>query len=225
MTSGNRRFQTTAGVLTVDCDAIRLCSTPGQFIAAQRAHWRAGDPSERMKSAARIVWLLFALVFGLGYFVYEAHRVLNLGFSALGIVATVFLMTGIYALWANHLRERTVPLSSVERISFDEANRAITIRYETSRLDTILLGHTGRQRMQFPTDADLREVRETLRLEGITVEDETEQSDTVYRFVVEDGVYFCESCARQVSPADSTCPSCDYALRVDASERSSHKST
>jgi hypothetical protein len=38
--------------------------------------------------------------------------------------------------------------------------------------------------------------------------------ETTYRFVTEDGVYFCESCDTQVSPADATCPAGGYALGV-----------
>jgi hypothetical protein len=45
-----------------------------------------------------------------------------------------------------------------------------------------------------------------------------EDHETTYRFVTEDGVYFCESCDTQVSPADATCPACGYALRVRATD-------
>lgn len=216
MSSTPWEFRTTEGVVMVDSETIRVRSTPREFIAGQRARWRAGEGSARLKSAVRVVWMLGVVVVGLGYFFFTLYHVLDVGLTGVGIVAALSVVGGVGQLWSHYLRETTIPLSAVEHISLDETNRKLTIRYETSRVRKILLApNAGRQRFTLPTDDHLREARETFQMRGISVEDVVERGDTAYRFVVEDGVYFCESCRRQVSPADSTCPSCEYALRVE----------
>lgn len=216
MSDTSWQFRTAKGVVTVENECIRIRRTLRQFLAGQRLHWRAGDRSERTKIAFRVVWLVAGLAVGLGYVVYHAHQLLDIGVAGAGIMTALSLVVGAYGLWSSHLRQTTIPLTSVERVSLDETNRKLTITHETSRFRKLLLDWTaGTQRFTFPTDDELREAREIFRLRGIHVDEVDEGRDTVYRFVTEDGVYFCASCERQVSPADSTCPSCGYALRVE----------
>jgi len=209
MTGESREFQTTDGVVRIDHDTVQVRSTVRQFLAGKR------------RGAVRSLGVVFglALLASLGYNVY---RLLDVSLAGVSLVTVFSLLGTLYGLWYGHLRQETIPLSALERVSVDESNRELTLRYDAgeahSRVFVWLHDWTpGRKTLTIPTDEELREVRETFRLRGIAVEDATEQSvKTIRRFVVRDGVYFCESCDGQVSPTDSECPSCGYGLRVDA---------
>lgn len=216
MTRESWQFRTTKGVVKVDHDAVHIQSTLRQFLAAQRLRLHAGGRREVLRS----VWVLVGAVFIIGYLGYETSRALDVGVAGLGLFSVVSVVVTVLGVWESYLRTKTIPLSALERVTIDESNRELTIRYDDETVHTLPSWlydwNPGTKTLTLPGDEAVRDAHETLRLRGISVEKAEKSANTVRRFIVRNGVYFCESCDGQVSPTDSTCPSCGYALRVEA---------
>jgi len=138
--------------------------------------------------------------------------IVGTGANLLG-AASAFLQ-----FWNMYLRIKTIPLSSVERVSVNESDGELTIEYEQGSraaraFDRFDGWNTGTETLELAGHGAVGEIRRALRRRGVSVEEVTEVVETDYRFIVEDGAYFCESCGQQVSPADDNCPSCGYTLR------------
>jgi len=209
--------QTTDGVVSVDHDAVHVRTSVRQRLAGQRARWRAGDRWGLLWS----LWVVFTTVLLVGYLGYMAYRVFDVGVAGIGVIGALSLVTSLWGSWTHYLRTETVPLSALDRVAIDEFSRTLFITYDadaTHTLPTWLYEfNAGTKSLTLPSEEALCDARETFRLQGIDVESSDDsETETVHRFRVEDGVYFCRSCDRQVSPADGTCPSCGYALRVEA---------
>lgn len=223
MSDSSWGFRTTQGAVTVGGDAIRIRSTPRAFLAGQRARWRNGTAWERAKILFFAVSGLWSLVQVATIFdsTLDVGPVGVAGLSALGVLLTV---VGLF-FWLGH--EITIPRSAVETVALEEDDRTLTIVYEsTGRLDALarrlglrsipLSDGRSKQTHTLPADSDVQDAREILRLRGIALDspDSETGTETSYRVDVERGVCFYEDCGSQVSPTDSDCPSCGYALNV-----------
>lgn len=228
MTQGAWQFQTTKGVVTVDPDAIRIESTPGQILAGQRTRWQEGGSVERGKTVLWVAVLCFALV----DFWHSVWRLLTDGIASSGLFwALPIGMTLILGFNAG-FRDTTIQRESIERISLERTNRRLIVKYVPvgpvwRLLQAMSLTFGPRTRTyELPTDEEVQDAREAFRLRGLPVEDGPTPTGTVPTgFVVEDGVYYCESCRRQVSPTDRTCPACEFRLRTEPGTSSQDYST
>jgi hypothetical protein len=209
-------FATVDGVLVVGNGSIHLRPGLRQFLPGETAGGHADHRPERGLSKRYGIPLLLlgvgVAMGGLG--IVQALEGGIVGTGALNLFGAATTFVGV---WDSYLRETTVPLSSVERVSVNESDGELTIEYEQDSLGARAFGrlhswNAGTETLVLAADGAVGEVRRTLRRRGVSVEDVTEVVDTDYRFTVEDGAYFCESCGRQVSPADDNCPSCGYAL-------------
>lgn len=221
MPADSWEIQTGAGVVRVDHDAIRIRSTVRQRLAGQRARWRAGD----RRGLLRLLWVLFGTVLLFGYLGYTAYRVLDVGVAGVGVVGALSLVTTLWAVWYGYLRTETIPLSALEGVSIDESEHVLYITYDADATHTLPAWlcdfNAGRKSLTLPSAEAVRDARETFHLRGISVESSDDSAtETVRRFRVDDGIYFCASCDGQVSPTDSTCPSCGYELRVGVDDES-----
>ena len=201
------------GVMRIDEDALYFQSTFAQSSAG--GHDWEDHGSTKPKLIARpkvgLVFIFANLLVGTHLFLHD--------FLSWGLLLLIFGVTGLAGFVYIFLLEARIPLSSIEGVSIDESGHEVTISYQPVVIHIFIseIGgwNTGTATFTFPTAADVRDVRELLRSRGVSLDNGDEQTatETVYRVVVENGVYFCESCERQVSPTDSTCPSCGYALR------------
>jgi len=219
MSAESWEIQATAAVVRVDHDTIQIRSTVRQRLAGQRARWRAGD----RRGLLRLLWVLFGSVLFVGYLSYTAYRVLDVGVAGPGVVGALSLVSTLWALWYGYLRTETIPLSALERVSIDESRRELSITYDADATHAFPAWlydlNAGTKSLTLPSEEAVCDARETCQLRGISVESSDDSAtETVHRFDVENGVYYCESCGGQVSPADSTCPSCGYGLRVEVSD-------
>lgn len=228
MGDGSWQFRTTRGTVTVGSDAITIRATPRAFLAGQRARWRDGTDRERAKSLFAVVGVLAWAVL----VVTNVGSLLDIGTVTAAIAAGLSIATGVLGLWVTLLRTATIPRSTVESVSIDPADRTLTIVHEpTGRLaalsrwlwgrSTPLSDGQWRWTTTLPTDENVREARDSFRLRGIALDppENGTGTETSYRVDVESGVCFCENCGSQVSPADSDCPSCGYALHVEEETR------
>ncbi|WP_152041294.1 zinc ribbon domain-containing protein [Salinigranum salinum] len=215
MSEDSWRFRTTNGVVTVREDAIGIRSTPGYFLAGQRSRWRSGDRWERGKFVVSAGGLLSSI---LG----TAYHVSQVGVAGVGLRSAPHVFAvGMFAymFWSNHVGETTIPLSTVDTITMDEEEGTLVITHAPDHdyFDS-LRSETSETTLSIPTEDDVREATEIFRLRGIDVEEpSTVEVRTTYRVIVKSGVCFCERCRSQVSPSDSTCPACGYAIRVRSS--------
>lgn len=214
------RIRTTDGVVIVRENEIGIRTTPREFLAGQLARWRAGGYRER----ARTLRYLLGLPLVIGLFCYAVVRgPISEGWDLAQFVQIVSWLLLVYSVWRNHLRERTVPLSDVEDIDLDAEERTLTVTHDSADHGSLFKSDRREQTFQLPTEEDLREAREIVRLRKLPDDGapETEASgpiyqgeETVYRFDTRGGVCFCQRCGSQISPADANCPACGYALRV-----------
>jgi len=224
MSGRSWQFRTTEGTVTVGSDAVTVRSTPRAFLAGQLARWRGGTGGERAKSLLAVAWV----VGGVGLIASNISSLLDVGIVVAAGVFGLSIASLVVSLWSRLLRETTVPRSALESVSIHEADRTLTIVHEsTGRLNVLsrylwaqstpLSDGRWKWTATLPTDEDVREARQSFRLRGISLDppDSEIETETSYRVVTEDGVYFCEDCGSQVSPTDSDCPSCGYALRVE----------
>ena len=212
MSEESWRFRVTRGVVTVREDELAIRSTPGYLLAGQRVRWAHGDRSERGRLFLEITGLLWS-VLGI---VYHLSQV---GVTGIGLRSTphvfAFLLFA-YLVRSNHVGERRIPLSSVERITLDEDDGTLVVTHErgSGYLASFRGGETETT-LSLPTRDDVREAEEVFRLRDIELEEPgSNETETRYRVLVRDGACFCERCRSQVSPSDGTCPACGYALRV-----------
>lgn len=228
MTRDAWQFQTTNGVVTVESDAIRVQSSPGQILAGQRTRWRAEGSVERAKT---VLWVVFLCFFPIG-FIASIWNLVNDGLASSGFVWTLFFSMALIASLHTAFRDTIIPLESIQRISLEQANRKLVVEYTPgsplSRFMEMasLATKTGNREYVLASDEEVRNAREVFSLRGISLEDGPSPTGTEPTgFVVEDGLYFCESCRRQVSPTDRTCPACDYRLRSEPGSSSKVSTT
>jgi hypothetical protein len=214
-------FVTSSGVVTVRNNAICFRPTLRQFVArllgrSQTSNWQA-------ESARRPSLLtLGAVGAGVGLLALGVTGALADGLTNLGVLANLTgALSTLLLTWDAHLRERTVPLSSVERVTVNTRDNELTVRYEQDSLRARLLPWpeswtTGTETVELTGNRATQSVQEMLRRHGVSV-------DVVNAVVVDDGAHLCVSCRRQVSPSDVTCPSCGATVRPEQRETvSSH---
>jgi hypothetical protein len=213
-------FRTTEGTVTVRGDAITIRSTPGAFLSGQLARWRSGTNWGRAKTLLAVASIPFMIVTT----AYNAYVLLDVGIAVAGAVSGLTIAALVWDLWSRFFRERTIPRSSIESVRIDEADRTLRIIHESTDSltplpwwshSTRVSGDRVRSTLTFPTDEAVREARDVFRLRNVPLDPPDSESTTAHRYVVENGVYFCEDCGSQVSPTDSDCPSCGHALRVE----------
>ena len=212
MSGASWRFRVTSGVVTVREDELAIRSTPGYLLAGQRVRWAHGNRWERGRLLLEVTGLLWS-VFGI------VHHLSQVGVTGVGLRSAPHVFAFVlfaYLVRSNHLGERTIPLSSVERITLDEDDGTLVITHETgSGYLASFRDHATETTLSLPTRDDVREAEEVFRLRGVELEDPgANEAETRYRVLVRDGACFCERCRSQVSPSDGTCPACGYALRV-----------
>lgn len=221
MSNGSWEFRTTEGTVTVGSDAITIRSTPGAFLSGQLARWRNGTTWGRAKTLLSLLSIPFWAV----VMAYNAYTLLDVGIVVAGAIPGLAIAVMVWELWSRFFRERTIPRSSVESVRIDEADRTLRIVHESTGSLTPLPSFWPNSTrvsgdlaltLTLPTDEAVREARDVFRLRNVPLDPPDTETDTAHRYVVEEGVYFCEDCGSQVSPADSDCPSCGYALRVEA---------
>lgn len=206
------RFRVTRGVVTVREGELAIRSTPGYLLAGQRVRWAHGDRWERGRLLLETTGLLWS-VFGI---VYHLSQV---GVTGIGLGSAPHAFAFVlfaYLVWSNHLGEKTIPLSSVERITLDGDDGTLVVTHEADFRSPFRNGETETT-LSLPTRDDVREAEDVFRLRGIELADPGANetgTETRYRVLVRDGACFCERCRSQVSPSDGTCPACGYALRV-----------
>lgn len=215
MSTASWQFQTTEGVVTVRHDAIVVHSRPWQFLAGQRARWRHGDRSERVRTVGSLV-----AFFGIFY---TAFRLTEF-FGQLASGSTRLLVTAfaaaivVYSFWREHASDTTIPRTAIESIALDEADRELTIAHdEQQRLRRALSGDETETSLTLPSMDDVREAKEVLQLRSFDVERVEDAVETVteHRFVTRQGASFCPGCDRRVSPNDRTCGRCGTVLRYE----------
>jgi hypothetical protein len=220
MSNGSWSFRTTEGTVTVGGDAITIRSTPGEFLSGQLARLRNGTRWGWAKTLLSVLSVPFWAVL----LAYNAYTLLDVSIVVAGAVPGLVIALMMWDLWARFFRERTIPRSSVESVRIDEADRTLRIVHESTGSLTPLPsfwpnstrvsgGHA--LTLAFPTDEAVREARDVFHLRNVPLDPPDNETDTAHRYVVEESVYFCEDCGSQVSPADSDCPACGYALRVE----------
>lgn len=217
MSGTSWQFRTTRGVVGIEDDAIVRHSTPSLFLAGQLARWRNGGLRARATVALQVVGFLLS-VLGLLYYVYLVAET-GPGWSSALYVSSVGVLA--YSLWRKHGRETAIQRSAIEQVTLDEGEREITITHGTADGPlSVLRDEEAETTLTLATDDDLRKAREICRLRGIDLEPPVDpgKTETTFRVFTREGACFCERCRSQVSPADATCPACEYALRVETSE-------
>ncbi len=229
------QFRTTEGEVVVTDGAIRIDRTPTGYLSAQLARWRRGSLQTRVRALARVLGLaMFA-----AYVLYRVHRMLSVNPGVLATLPLGFLAFTLVPFWITHGRATTIRWGEISAVTLDLEDRDLTITHEVSSRLAVAYGAVGQSSKggaYLGTLFDPGEVRTTLRLtaaeEGRAARDtiratplesqfevrrhgaDDPEGRTVYRVETVDGVVFCERCESQVSPADETCPNCDYRLRV-----------
>jgi hypothetical protein len=221
-------FRTTTGEVSVGDDAIRIDRSPRVFIRGQLSRWRRGSSAERATALVRITGFLFGHVLLL-------YRLLAIGEA--GTLATLLsslclAAVGVGAFWVTYLRATTVPLAAVTRVTVDADERELVVVVDPEqratgsdargrvcaldRLVSLLWSDDARTTLPLRSEDDVRAARAVFRTRGVLVADDpVGPVETVRRVTTRGGAVFCEDCGTQVSPADRTCPACDYALRVE----------
>ena len=214
MSESSWQFRTTEGVVTVRGDAIAVSAAPSRFLSGQVARWRHGDDSDRLKVAFRAVAFAFSLVS-----IHQGVRIAEAGlagltpWSLLYVAGSVLLVA---TLWHRHFRETTIPRDAIRAVALDEAGRELTVTHDTP--DGPLSAFRGEETetsFTLPSDDDLREAREILRLRSVDVEVDDRETVTEHRLVTRDGASFCENCDAHLSPNDRNCRRCGAALHVE----------
>jgi hypothetical protein len=230
-------FRTAVGEVTVDGDAVRINEELRAHVRRQVARWRHGERWAGVKAAFRFGLVLAALPLLL-------FRLLEAWDTATaGMLAFVVTMTGLQlgSAWRHYTRETEIPRSDVSTVTLDPDERELTVQFDAGTLlgppdgagiktypsdEPMRMFETGgtERTMTLPTDDDVRDARSAFHLVGIDIDESAGASDgerddgeteTEYRVTTRKGAVFCDECRSQVSPSDETCPSCDYALRVD----------
>ena len=214
-------FGTSKGVLTVGDDAIRLRPGLRQSVDRRLARGRVDDQRPQGNTGRLPLGAVGIVGLGVVMLVTGAVQAVTAGGALVGgLLNLLGGVTTLFTVWDGHLRETTVPLSSVERVTVDRRDDELTIRYEhdsrRSRLGSWPERWTTSTETVEPVGDDaVREAREALCRRGVPV-------DVEHRRLVENGDYRCGSCRQRVSPSETTCPSCGFAL---ASEREHTAST
>lgn len=215
MSDASWRFRTTDGVVTVRHDAIVIHSRPWQFLAGQRARWRHGDRSERLRTVGRLA--AYAGMFYTSFKFIELAGQLAPGSTQLLVTAAAAAVIG-YSLYREYACDTTIPRSEIASITLDEDDRELTIAHdEQHRLRRALSGDETETSLTLPSMDDVREARQVLGLRSYDVERAEDAAETVtaHRYVARDGATFCPGCNRQVSPSDGTCGRCGTVLRYE----------
>jgi hypothetical protein len=214
MSEASWQFNTTIGVVTVREDTIAVRSTPGYFLAGQRSHWRHGGRWERAK-------LLFSLggLLSSGFGI--AFHLSQVGPTGLGVQSAphvLALVLFLFIIWSNHIGEQTIPLSAVDTITLDEDEGTLVITHERAHdYLSVFRDEEVETTLSIPTADNVREAKEIFRLRDIELgAPDADEGGTTYRVRTRNGACFCERCHSQVSPSDSTCPACGYAIRVQS---------
>lgn len=217
MSGSSWQFRTVEGVVSIRDDAIVRKSTPRLFLAGQLGRWRNGDRRERASVAFHVCGFLLSVLL----LVYHLHLVAGTrpGLTLALYVGSVVVLA--FSFWRQHVRDTTIQRSAVERATLDPDEWRITITHGPGNgLLSPFRDDPTETTFTLGTADDLRKAREICRLRGIELEPapaDGEETETTYRIFTRDGACFCERCRRQVSPADATCPACEYALRVETS--------
>lgn len=215
MSESSWQFRTTEGVVTVRDDAIAVSAAPSRFLAGQVARWRHGGTDERLKVAFRAVAFVLSL-----FSIHQGVEVAESGLAGLTpwsllYVAGSVLLVG--TLLHRHFRETTIPRDALRSVTLDEDGRELTVTHDAP--DGPLSAFRGEETetsFTLPSDDDLREAREILRLRSVEVETvEERETVTEHRLVTRDGATFCENCDAHVSPNDRHCRRCGAALHVE----------
>jgi hypothetical protein len=215
-------FGASDGVLILGDGAIRLRPGVRQFVGrllgdgrvdGQRPQAGHGRPS--LGTLAMFGLVAVMLVSS------AVQAVVAGGTTTVGLLNLLGGVAGVLPICYIYLRETTVPLSSVERVTVDRRNDKMTVRYErdsrrSRRLPWPENRTTATKTVEPVGDDVVREVREALCRRGVPV-------DVVHRVIVGSGEYLCGSCRQQVLPSETTCPSCGSALESE-SEHTTHDS-
>lgn len=201
--------------LSVGVDALRIRPNASQYVP-----WYGESPRHQSQDGSSIfgrLKILGGVVVLIVLPVYTIYLV-KTGDPVIGILTGLSSLRYYYLFW-NTYSETVLSLSSLERVSLDEDERALTVSYEPeSPLSWRRLIPFGSEfdsaTFELSTDDAVREAREVFQRRDIPVDYVADTTVTVSGFEVEEGVYFCEDCGNNVSPTDSRCPSCGYAFRT-----------
>ena len=214
------RFPTATGTATVHDDAIGIRSTPDRLLAGQRRRWRHGDRWDRAGLAFEVVGVVWAVASLVGYAAAVAAGTAGVagGLSTLG-----YLLVGAFLaarLGRRHVGEARIPRSAVDAVRLDRDAGTLTIEHDAAgRLRSVLRDDPVETTLSLPSAEAVREAEAVLRARDVDFEvAEARDAETTYRATVRQGVWFCERCRSQVSPADAACPACGYAIRVESGD-------
>ena len=201
-------FGASDGVLILGDDAIRLRPGLRQFVGRLLGDGRV-DGQRPQAEHGRPSFGTLAM-FGLVAVMLGFSAVTAGGTTTVGLLNLLGGVAGVLPICYTYLRETTVPLSSVERVTVDRRNDKLTVRYErdsrrSRRLSWPKNRTTATKTVEPVGDDAVREVREALCRRGVPV-------DVVHRVIVGSGEYLCASCRQQVLPSETICPSCGSAL-------------
>ena len=215
-------FGASDGVLRLGDDAIRLRPGVRQFVGRLLGDGRVDGQRPQAEHGRPSLGTL--AMFGLVAVMLVSSAVQAVaagGTTAVGLLNLLGGVAGVFPICYIYLRETTVPLSSVERVTVDRRNNKLSLRYErdsrrSRRLSWPENRTTATKTVEPVGDDVVREVREALCRRGIPV-------DVVHRVIVGSGESLCASCRQQVFPSETTCPSCGSALESE-SEHTTHDS-
>ena len=166
---------TVTSVVALDSRNIRIRHMVRQFLTGPSVDSAVSYQTERSRRVRRYLGPLTMFVVTVALTAYTVLNGLTHGFTGASVMNGLGAVFSCAGFWSLYIRERTVPLSSLERISVDEANRKLTLELEAKssyRQALAWIGSSGSrtETFRFPDTRTLREASETFRLYGVAVD-------------------------------------------------------